>query len=683
MSAQVSSQQLFENIAMDNGLLTKVQLNKAKKELKKRQSSGQDEDLGEVLVDMGFLTRNQVGSIARAKKYRETRNRDKRLARQCVKMRLCKPDEVQDLLTKQKAAYTKDGSTLGLPKLLASELAVADDDVQRALDALAEVQESKRIKKLSNEGERAHVRCPHCEAKLLIRKRNFGKTVRCSSCGAHFKTQRPEDEDQGGDDLDVPIVADLDDGEDDDEVIDLADIQLDEAEERVLEKRASDPLLDLPEVDNDLGDLDEIGEVQLDSADTNADDGADDELDDLDGIDADLNDDGLDDLDDTMLRSDDLDDFDDVDIDDIDEAALKSEPDEFEEENALGSDILKSDSHDIEFDDLDDLDAIEESDIEDIDDAEISEVDDDDFDDDDFPSSTVGTKSDELKTVPQLDGTKALLGGSDSQQESGEDNPRLVDSGVYDVDWATAAFDDRPISTAKDEPSGPKKKPKQAKAPAPAPAVAEELPEPVFEDDLINAHQETQKLNADDFQAISAPSASSLSFDRQALNGIEKELSSIGELGTLLDEIEDPELSEIANKSTSHSVPKQLRRVLICPVNELENLEVIDELLPDDKLFTMGQEISEERLQAALPKPIKRPSAPTPSGRISRVATKSAPQRAASQAVASESFGAMVAATVTAQAESELPQSSEAEVRRAFEKAIEVAWQVFRKELGL
>ncbi|MDF1664499.1 MAG: hypothetical protein P1V97_22240 [Planctomycetota bacterium] len=576
MAKEVSAEQLFENIAVDNRLITKFQLEKAKKALEDRDDSDAV-GLGDVLVEMGFIDEKQHDSIKSAQNYRTTRNTDKRFGRQIVRMKLAKPTIIQELLKKQKETYEKTGKTVTLGQLLIKEGEVSKKDIRAVREEIANRDSQKiseRQKALQN--DRHFVQCPNCSSKLLIKPHNFDKTVKCSTCEARFKATI--DGAPKSDDFDMPIVADLDidDDDDDDDVIDIEEIELEEAEQKALASAPSNP------IDDDIFD-----NLPDDQGLTNLDDHTAPDEDDLAE---------LDDLDPDALKSDQFDDLDDdLDIDDLDIDAL--------DDDELASDILTSDSApEDEFDeDLDD-DFLKDLD----DDDEIEDISDVDSDLSDLESDDVKSDSDNFDDIEpmedfdDIESPETGLGGL-------EMNEGLLDSGM-DASWATNAFDDRPIHARPEddivESLVPLDKPEDVTetvafnedGTAIIPEEAEDIPGASVLDDDLYENLEEENIGTDDPEEASEDSKfGSLNSPDRVIKSVpvatsSKELDAeIGEvpaLGNLLDEIDDEDIdSELEGVRTDPGLNAELKVFTEQNVDVLAENEEIHEKYPDSLIL--------------------------------------------------------------------------------------------------
>lgn len=583
MAKEVSAEQLFENIAVDNRLITKFQLEKAKKALKDRDN-GDAASLGDVLVDMGFIDEKQHQSIKSAQNYRTTRNNDKRFGRQIVRMKLAKPTVIQDLLKKQKETYEKTGKTVTLPQLLIKEGEVSKKDIRAVREEIANRDSLKISERQKALNDRHFVQCPNCSSKLLIKPHNFDKTVKCSTCEARFKATvegAPKN-----DDFDMPIVADLDndDDDDDDDVIDIEEIELEEAEQKALASAPSNP------IDDDIFD-----NLPDDQGLTNLDDHTAPDEDDLAE---------LDDLDPDALKSDQFDDLDDdLDIDDLDIDAL--------DDDVVASDVLTSDSApEDEFDeDLDD-DFLKDLD----DDDEIEDISDVDSDLTDLQSDDVKSDSENFDDIEpmedfdDIEGPETGLGGL-------EMNEGLLDSGM-DASWATNAFDDRPIHARPEddivESLVPLDKPEDVTetvafnedGTAILPEdILEDLPEDatdipgasVLDDDLYE-NLEEDNIGTDEPKATHEDSkfGSLKSPDRviksvpvaTSSKELDAEIGEVPALGALLDEIDDEDIeSDLAGVKTDPGLNAQLKAFTEQDVDALAENEEIHEKYPDSVIL--------------------------------------------------------------------------------------------------
>jgi hypothetical protein len=741
MSKEISAEQLFENIALDNRLITKFQLEKAKKALGDREAND-DANLGDVFVDMGFITDRQLNSIKSAQNYRLTRNTDKRFGRQAVRMKLVKATVVQGLLKGQKEIYEKSGKTSTLAQILVSEGEMSKKDVRAVKDELAQHENLKVSgrEKEASDNDRHFVECPNCQQKLLIRPHNFERTVKCSGCATRFKASNP-----GGrqtDDFDVPIVADLD--EEDEDVIDIEEIELEEAEQKALKSASEKPINDdifdgLPD-DEDPGDLNSKSKSQ----------GLDDDLDglddDLDGLDDDL--DGLDDLDDDALRSDLVDLDDDIDIDDLDDDDLSSEDEIDFDDDMLTSDVLTSDS--APEDDFDDLD---EDFLEDLDDEEVEDI-----------SDVDSEATSEVESLPSGSSGSGDLGHLDTMGSGGlvpEVGALLGDSGVMDASWATNAFDDRPIG-ARSEVDLYDMEVEQL-VPLENPADVTQLIEPIDlrakttgadipgasvlddDDDLFDELDEEGILSpvGDDAEGTGFGSLKDRTISAMPVATsspeLDSELQRVPALGTLLEDLPDEDIDdELKDLKTPLGLPPALKHFTSMDVDALADEKSIDELFPDSAILnrtngtapTESKEAeSEEKMHApnpfegpVPPSRFSTPASPEPlvpvvytlpegedseedvNAKTSRIGLDSFKLEQASKIVETnekavedkpESFAETVAKQVTAVdaapaesapasgTEAKAPQYSEEKLQKAFDKAMKVAFKAFMDELAM
>lgn len=578
MAKEVSAEQLFENIALDNRLITKFQLEKAKKALEDRENG--DASLGSVLVDMGFIDEKQHDSIKSAQNYRTTRNNDKRFGRQIVRMKLTKPTVIQDLLKKQKETYEKTGKTITLPQLLIKEGEVTKKDIRAVREELANRDSQKiseRQKALQN--DRHFVQCPNCSSKLLIKPHNFDRTVKCSTCEARFKAT--VDGAPKNDDFDMPIVADLDTEEDDDDVIDIEEIELEEAEQKALASAPSNP------IDDDIFD-----NLPDDQGLTNLEDHTAPDEDDLAE---------LDDLDPDALKSDQFDDLDDdLDIDDLDIDAL-------DDDDMIASDVLTSDSApEDEFDeDLDD-DFLKDLD----DDDEIEDISDVDSDLTDLNSDDI--KSDSSEDLGDIEPMEDFddIGAPDTGLGGLEMNEGFLDAGM-DASWATNAFDDRPIHARPEddivESLVPLDKPEDvtetvafnedgtAIIPEEIDEAAADIPGgSVLDDDLYENLEEENIGTADPADTGKTPLSPPQSADRviksvpvaTSSKELDAEIGEVPALGTLLEDIPDEDIdSDLEGIKTAPGLNAELKAFTNQNVDALAENEEINEKYPDSVIL--------------------------------------------------------------------------------------------------
>lgn len=582
MAKEVSPEQLFENIALDNQLITKFQLEKAKKALEERED-GDSSSLGGVLVEMGFITEKQLDSIKSAQTYRTTRNDDKRFGRQVVRMKLTKPTVVQELLKKQKETYEKTGKTITLPQLLLKEGELTKKDIRTIREELAS-RDSQKIserQKAVADSQRHFVQCPNCGSKLLIKPHNFDKTVKCSSCATRFKATA--DNDRKTDNFDMPIVADLDNDEpdEDEDVIDIEEIELEEFEQKAVASAPSNPIDDdifdnLPD-DQGLTDLD-------DHTAPDEDDLAD-----------------LDDLDPDALKSDQFDLDDDLDIDDLDIDNL----DEMDDD-VVASDVLKSDSvPEDEFDeDLDD-DFLKDLD----DDEEIDDISDVDSDLTDLQSDDLDSDSEDLDDIEPMEDLDDLedIGKPDTGLGGLEINEGFLDAGM-DASWATNAFDDRPIHARPEddvvESLVPLDKAEDVTQTVDfdengAAIISEpedDIPGASVLDDDLYENLEEEKIGTNEPPAPSVDSGyGTLKSPDRVIKSVpvatsskelDAEISAVPALGTLLEDIPDEDIdSDLEGVKTAPGLNNELKSFLNKDVDSLAEDETINESYPDSLIL--------------------------------------------------------------------------------------------------
>src|SRR5690606_14300474 len=88
------------------------------------------------------------------------------------------------------------------------------------------------------------------------------------------------------------------------------------------------------------------------------------------------------------------------------------------------------------------------------------------------------------------------------------------------------------------------------------------------------------------------------------------ELAEIPALGTLLDEIDNPDLSELAGCSSSRTLNASQQAILASDVEVLANDQTIDKVLSDSQLWTERRASSRLQRVRSTPSPVNPPQAP-------------------------------------------------------------------------
>ncbi|MGE0709197.1 MAG: hypothetical protein AB7N76_19775 [Planctomycetota bacterium] len=632
---QSSSEDLYTKIALDNKLVTRFQVRQACKEQEDLGAQGTPLDLGNVMVRLGFLTDRQHQSVLNACRYREQRDYDKRFARQTLRMEVLTQEQIERALEQQKVEYGHSGAVTPL----------ADHLVKHGV---LSAQQAEGIHKGIQERDRARTQVQRGSKPSRRELAVSGPTpvlpppaTRRQSETEDLDDDLPLDdadleEPEGDDGLDGDLDDDLDgDDADLDDDLDDADVESDLGDVDDEEAAEDEDLDDLDDADleSDLGDVD-LDDVDLDDADLESDLG-DVDLDD-DDLDGDLDGDLEGDLGDEDLP-------DDEDLDGLDDADLES---------ALGAAPAAA--------------APAASDLGDLADLNLDHLDEDELDAGDLGE---GEDEDDLAEVASELDSEVHLDAEDLQvlEEMGSEE-ELEEA----AQWAAEAFDPRPLhvrppservpiydddSTVAPARPTPPAAPSPPRAPTSARVPAAEARKggipggDVFDEGLSDMAKAEASSEAHAAPVPPAPPPAPPSASRRAPVATD--------FGAVLDPLDQSDQDDLDVPIPSdRSLGRGRRRVP----------ETV-ELEPEQRWVDPRDAPSEERriqIEAAVTSAINK-----------ALATDDGHDLPA----ASQAAGSPAAVTKSAQRDGGI-DLRDPRLRRAFERAMEVAWKAFLEELG-